>query len=103
MTRLNAIREANERSFKEEQALRQHTAASLAGRTGSTDGTSTPTPDQANQQQEMNRVDTTLADVFQLLSLFFLTIGKSRSAPATYCQLATMMACTTFQGSDELR
>ena len=41
----------------------------------------------------MNRVDTTLADVFQLLSLFFLTIGKSRSAPATYCQLATMMVC----------
>jgi hypothetical protein len=42
-------------------------------------------------EQEMNRVDTTLADVFHLLSLFFLTIGKSRSAPATYCQLAIMM------------
>lgn len=43
-----------------------------------------PTPDQAN------RVDTTLMDVFQLLSLFFLTIGKSRESPATFCQLATM-------------
>jgi hypothetical protein len=37
-----------------------------------------------------NRVDTTLKDVFQLLSLFFLTIGKSREAPATLCQLAAM-------------
>lgn len=37
-----------------------------------------------------NRVDTTLNDVFQLLSLFFLTIGKSRESPAAYCQLATM-------------
>lgn len=101
VTRLNEIREANERSFKEEQALRQHTVASLTARSGtpsgssgggsSSNGPATPTPEEANQQQEMNRVDTTLADVFQLLSLFFLTIGKSRSAPATYCQLATMM------------
>lgn len=100
VTRLNAIREANERSFKEEQALRQHTAASLSGRSGSTDGASTPTPEQATQQHEMNRVDTTLADVFQLLSLFFLTIGKSRSAPATYCQLATMQVCSSGNTSE---
>ncbi|KAF4569946.1 hypothetical protein EYR40_008930 [Pleurotus pulmonarius] len=37
-----------------------------------------------------NRVDTTLADVFSLLSLFFLTIGKTRDAPATYSQIASM-------------
>ncbi|KAF8909323.1 hypothetical protein CPB84DRAFT_1813050 [Gymnopilus junonius] len=37
-----------------------------------------------------NRVDTTLADVFSLLSLFYLTIGKTRDAPATYCQIASM-------------
>ena len=37
-----------------------------------------------------NRVDATLADVFSLLSLFYLTIGKTRDAPATYSQLASM-------------
>ncbi|EAU90605.2 hypothetical protein CC1G_00989 [Coprinopsis cinerea okayama7 len=37
-----------------------------------------------------NRVDTTLADVFTLLSLFYLTIGKTREAPATYSQIASM-------------
>jgi hypothetical protein len=37
-----------------------------------------------------NRVDTTLADVFSLLSLFFLTIGKTKELPATYSQLASM-------------
>ena len=26
----------------------------------------------------------------QLLSLFFLTIGKNRESPAAYCQLATL-------------
>ncbi|KAI0255759.1 hypothetical protein BJV78DRAFT_1273311 [Lactifluus subvellereus] len=37
-----------------------------------------------------NRLDTLLADVFSLLSLFFLTIGKTNEAPATYSQLASM-------------
>jgi len=37
-----------------------------------------------------NRLDTTLADVFSLLSLFFLTIGKNREAPATYSQIASI-------------
>lgn len=37
-----------------------------------------------------NRVDTMLADVFHLLSLFFLTIGKGREAPATYSQIASI-------------
>ncbi|KAF5316460.1 hypothetical protein D9619_006345 [Psilocybe cf. subviscida] len=37
-----------------------------------------------------NRLDTLLADVFSLLSLFYLTIGKTRDAPATYCQIASM-------------
>jgi len=118
VARLNEIREANERSMQEEAALEAQTAKVTGTGTG-TEGsasasTSTAQPDAAaavqdgtaalaaptpaaaptketHHQQEMNRVDTTLADVFQLLSLFFLTIGKSRSAPATYCQLATMM------------
>src|SRR5260370_41584887 len=37
-----------------------------------------------------NRVDQTLSDVFSLLSLFFLTVGKGKEAPATYCQLQSM-------------
>ncbi len=37
-----------------------------------------------------NRIDTTLADVFSLLSLFYLTIGKTRDTPAIYCQIASM-------------
>ncbi|KAK7679423.1 hypothetical protein QCA50_017477 [Cerrena zonata] len=37
-----------------------------------------------------NRLDTTLADVFNLLSLFFLTIGKTRECPATYSQIASL-------------
>ena len=37
-----------------------------------------------------NRLDTTLADIFNLLSLFFLTIGKTRECPATYSQIASM-------------
>ncbi len=39
---------------------------------------------------ESNRVDMVLNDVFSLLSLFFLTIGKVRESPGTYCQIASM-------------
>jgi hypothetical protein len=31
-----------------------------------------------------------LNDVFSLLSLFFLTIGKVKESPGTYCQIASM-------------
>ncbi|EPS92808.1 hypothetical protein FOMPIDRAFT_1081719, partial [Fomitopsis schrenkii] len=37
-----------------------------------------------------NRLDTTLADVFNLLSLFFLTIGRTKESPSTYSQIASM-------------
>jgi hypothetical protein len=37
-----------------------------------------------------SRLDTLLADVFNLLSLLSLTIGKTEEAPATYSQLAGM-------------
>ncbi|CAG8627653.1 24817_t:CDS:2 [Cetraspora pellucida] len=40
-----------------------------------------------------NRVNDVLDDVFQLLSLFFITIGKSRESPATHAQLATIKQC----------
>ncbi|CAD6648999.1 XXYS1_4_G0019320.mRNA.1.CDS.1 [Saccharomyces cerevisiae] len=37
-----------------------------------------------------NRVDSVLNDVFQLLSLCFLTVGLKNSAPATYASLSTV-------------
>ncbi|CAG8451163.1 813_t:CDS:2 [Cetraspora pellucida] len=40
-----------------------------------------------------NRVNDVLDDVFQLLSLFFITIGKSKESPATHAQLATIKQC----------
>lgn len=43
-----------------------------------------------------NRLDTTLADVFNLLSLFYLTIGKTRECPATYSQIASMRVSTAL-------
>lgn len=44
-----------------------------------------------------NRLDTTLADVFSLLSLFFLTIGRTRECPATYCQIASLRVSQSYQ------
>ncbi|QRV88812.1 hypothetical protein RhiJN_16830 [Ceratobasidium sp. AG-Ba] len=46
--------------------------------------------DQEHGPHVPNRLDTLLADVFSLLSLFFLTIGKGRECPATYSQIASM-------------
>ncbi|KAI9228300.1 MAG: hypothetical protein DHS80DRAFT_15802 [Piptocephalis tieghemiana] len=40
-----------------------------------------------------SRVDDVLDDVFQLLSLFYLSQGKTRDAPATYVQLVTIKQC----------
>lgn len=37
-----------------------------------------------------NRVDTTLADVFSLLSLCYLTLGRTKECPAVYSQLASI-------------
>ncbi|KAI6041222.1 hypothetical protein EDC04DRAFT_3110067 [Pisolithus marmoratus] len=42
-----------------------------------------------------NRVDTTLADVFSLLSLCYLTLGKTKECPAVYSQLASMRQILT--------
>lgn len=46
--------------------------------------------DEDNFSQPTNRLDKTMSDVFSLLSLFFLRIGKTREAPATYCQIASI-------------
>ena len=45
---------------------------------------------QDDTEHTQNRLDTTLADVFSLLSLFFLTIGRTKECPAIYCQIASM-------------
>ena len=48
------------------------------------------------QPPHKNRVDMMLADVFSLLSLFFLRIGKTKECPATYCQIATIrVSCSS--------
>ncbi|KAM0786507.1 hypothetical protein ACM66B_001965 [Microbotryomycetes sp. NB124-2] len=62
--------------------------AAAADNQASTSAATTPA-------HEDNRVDTVLNDVFSLLSLFFLRIGKSRESPATFCQLSTMKRLLT--------
>jgi len=37
-----------------------------------------------------SQVDDTLDDVFQLLSLFFMALGKTKDSAASYVQLATI-------------
>ncbi|KAG8908631.1 hypothetical protein FRB99_004919 [Tulasnella sp. 403] len=63
--------------------------------------------DEDNMVQPSNRLDKTMSDVFSLLSLFFLRIGKTRECPATYCQIASiqqlldhMNESSTFTESD---
>ena len=40
--------------------------------------------------REQNRVDRVLEDCFQLISLFFMTIGRTREAPVAYAFTSTM-------------
>ncbi|KAJ9619646.1 hypothetical protein H2203_008427 [Taxawa tesnikishii (nom. ined.)] len=42
------------------------------------------------KRTEQNRVDTVLDDCFQLISLFFLTIGRNQEAPAVYSAVSTV-------------
>ena len=41
-------------------------------------------------QNEHNRLDVVLDDVFQLLSLAFMTVGLTRAVPATFASLSTV-------------
>ncbi|KAG8809820.1 hypothetical protein FRC18_004372, partial [Serendipita sp. 400] len=43
-----------------------------------------------SEPHQPNRVDTTLADVFSLLSLFFLAIGRTKECPAIYSQVTSI-------------
>jgi len=74
VTRLNAIRE-------QQPSVEQDDKTPTEG---------DPSTSELAVPGEPNRLDTTLSDIFHLLSLFFLTIGKAKEAPATFCQLATM-------------
>jgi len=44
------------------------------------------------KRHEQNRVDTVLDDCFQLISLSFMTIGKTHEAPAVYSAVSTIKA-----------
>jgi len=110
VTRLNDIREATRRKQTESQVEENDKVEGGEEKV-----------DPSNVQEE-NRVDTILNDVFQvrssntvhhsskcadiesvivvqLLSLFFLRIGKSRESPATFCQLGTMKRLLTHRAS----
>lgn len=84
VTRLNAVRD-------EQQANAQasSTASSTSDHQDQGDQSTADGTDDSPVLQH-NRVDTTLNDVFSLLSLFFLTIGRSRESPATFSQLSCM-------------
>lgn len=44
--------------------------------------------------ESRNRVNDVLDDVMSLLSLFFMSIGKTREIPAVYAQLVTVKVST---------
>ncbi|CCK72716.1 Cub1p KNAG_0L00940 [Huiozyma naganishii CBS 8797] len=54
------------------------------------DAVATNVPTLIHNADLHNRVDSVLDDVFQLLSLCFLTVGLKNSAPATYASLSTV-------------
>ncbi|GAA5982495.1 hypothetical protein JCM11641_006134 [Rhodosporidiobolus odoratus] len=86
VTRLNDIRTKPKASTSTETGGREEAKE---------DGGNEETEETKPVEVEENRVDTILNDVFQLLSLFFLRIGKSRESPATFCQLGTMKRLLT--------
>lgn len=89
VTRLNAVRDemsANDASAETSRPIRPGTEAGAEADT--------------TQLVSTNRVDTTLNDVFSLLSLFFLTIGKSRETPATFSQLGCMKVSSQMKKLD---
>ncbi|TKY85799.1 hypothetical protein EX895_005340 [Sporisorium graminicola] len=84
VTKLNAVRD-------EQQANAQaSSAASSTSDHHEQSDQSNPNGTDDSPVLQQNRVDTTLNDVFSLLSLFFLTIGRSRESPATFSQLSCM-------------
>lgn len=49
--------------------------------------------DGRNTSEYRNRVDDVIGDVYQLLSLFWMVMGKNLESPATYVQLISIQQC----------
>ncbi|CED84287.1 Uncharacterised protein family UPF0662 [Phaffia rhodozyma] len=97
-TRLQALKKASATEYIRPQdvesiyhaVLKQVTKLNdVRDENSSEDQTNAPSSTEVEVTQP-NRVDQTLSDVFSLVSLFFLTIGKSRTSVAGFCQLASM-------------
>ena len=80
VTKLNAIREERRISDAAQDATKDSDAPEISGGMSNSDYTTT----------KNTRVDTMLVDVFYLLSLFFLTVGRSRECPAMFSQIGCM-------------
>lgn len=83
ITKLNAVREERQMSDAAQDAGKDGDAGD-AGTTGG--GGSSFDPSLGKN----TRVDTMLVDVFYMLSLFFLTVGRSRECPAMFSQIGCM-------------
>lgn len=94
VTRLNEVRATPKAS---NTGTDGNGATTASGADGDDDADAGAVSREPAVEHEENRVDTILNDVFQLLSLFFLRIGKSREAPATFCQLGTMKRLLTHR------
>ena len=69
-----------DRSDAAQDATKDSDAPEISGGMSNSDYTTT----------KNTRVDTMLVDVFYLLSLFFLTVGRSRECPAMFSQIGCM-------------
>ncbi|PWN51883.1 hypothetical protein IE53DRAFT_385739 [Violaceomyces palustris] len=85
VTKLNNVRDELQAQAESSSAFNNTGASTSADRGGQP-----PSEEDNSPLTQTNRVDTTLNDVFTLLSLFFLTIGRSRESPATFSQLGCM-------------
>ncbi|KAN0061769.1 hypothetical protein ACQY0O_005762 [Thecaphora frezii] len=85
VTKLNTVRDELQDSAQSSSASGSNSTSGDAAGQGGSNETGDDSP-----LTQTNRVDTTLNDVFALLSLFFLTIGRSRESPATFSQLSCM-------------
>ena len=79
IAKLNRIREEQHVSSVAQDASNE---AATMDATSATNTDSTATKN--------TRVDTMLVDVFYLLSLFFITVGRSRECPALFSQIGCM-------------
>lgn len=93
VTRLNAVRD-DAAAEAGDDASAEPDAATKTNTTHSGASPADPAPSAEQESHsypgvpQLNRVDTTLNDVFSLLSLFFLTLGRNRETPAAFCQLS---------------